>query len=473
MKKLTRLPKISWYIVFLVAASFTLRVWNLNYNSIFLDEAIYVSIGKRIISGNFQEAIEAFSWVGGMPFLYPVVSAFFYTIGGLNFTRFLNVTFGVVSVLLFYHFAKNLSLLKSESKNKLAAQISALIFVTTGVPMILSRIANYDIPSFSFFLVGLVLLQKAYAKNGKYGFWAAVAMLLSIFIKYITAIYVPSLLLVVVIAVIKHKSERTRIALIKEFCFPLVIGIAGYLLYTYNDVVNFLTSNAISNNSWESIIASFIKPSGIVIIFSLLGVVFIWSRKNFIKIILLLIASLLPLVFHLLGKNQDSATQHSFLSLIFLVPFIGCLFSNLIYSFKNMWKYTVIAFLVIINYLIALPVKHQQEMYWPNSNQSVELLRSKVIWQDWILAEGGDIYTLTLSDKIPSNQIIGPFVFEHNGLVGREAYLAAIDAGYFKYIQLEGTYFSEDDLSAILTRLKDRYIQILTDGPINVYELKP
>ena len=103
MKKLKLFAKIPNNLLTLILlASFIVRVYNLNYNSPFLDEAQYLVLGKKVLQGHWQESAP-FSWVGGLPLLYPPLVAIFGIFGILG-ARFLNVIFGTVSVYLLYEF---------------------------------------------------------------------------------------------------------------------------------------------------------------------------------------------------------------------------------------------------------------------------------------------------------------------------------------------------------------------------------
>ena len=84
LNKIIRLPSIFLIIILLIA--FVLRVNNLNYNSPFLDEAMHIKLGKKVLADSWAEEAP-FSWVGGLPLFYPRLSAYAYKVGGILGSR--------------------------------------------------------------------------------------------------------------------------------------------------------------------------------------------------------------------------------------------------------------------------------------------------------------------------------------------------------------------------------------------------
>ena len=66
---------LSWtkVLYFFVAIAFVLYSFkDLNYNTAFVDEAIYATVGEEVLRGIYWE--DAISWMGGS-YIYPVISA--------------------------------------------------------------------------------------------------------------------------------------------------------------------------------------------------------------------------------------------------------------------------------------------------------------------------------------------------------------------------------------------------------------
>src|SRR3989344_293905 len=143
MKKNNFVSKVFIFLIILIA--FTIRTYNLNYNSAFLDEAQYLVLGKKVLAGHWQES-NPFSWVGGMPLFYPALSAIFGSFGIIG-ARFLSVLLGTLSVYLIYEFTKSLKMSGKERSDEVIGTISAAFLAVLAIPIYLSRLAIYDMLS--------------------------------------------------------------------------------------------------------------------------------------------------------------------------------------------------------------------------------------------------------------------------------------------------------------------------------------
>src|SRR3989344_7587039 len=93
-----------WPLAIILVLAFLIRIINLNYNSPFLDEAIYINLGKEFWKGHWSELFSDISWVGGFPFFYPPISAIFHAAVGIVASRFFYVVLGTAAVFLNYKF---------------------------------------------------------------------------------------------------------------------------------------------------------------------------------------------------------------------------------------------------------------------------------------------------------------------------------------------------------------------------------
>lgn len=442
-------------LIFIALVAFLVRFVNLNYNSIFLDEAIYILLGKKFLSGQLQEVAESISWVGGFPFFYPAISAFFYAAYGILATRFFNVILGTVAVLLFYQFTKQLALFK---KNQIVGLVATSFLATSAMPIFLSRLAIYDSLSFTLFMAGLVILQKAMTSDKKSWFFYAALLLFSAFLaKYTVAIFFLPLLLV---------------ARVRYFWLPLVLLTLSYLLINFTHLKEFFVSQAIGEKAnAQEILNNFWQYTNLAYILSIPGLIFLISKGKGVLVATLFLASLLPLGVHLLARNMLSVAQHSFFSLVFILPIVGATFSSILQKYHQTGLLITIL-VILFNLYSSLPQVWQLESSWPNTTKMIEVLKNKISPQDKILAEADDVVTLGLENKLPSENISGPFVFSYKDLGGLEAYLKAVDDGYFKFVELDGTNFSQDIILEIEKKLSTKYFLIFDDGKIKLWQLK-
>ena len=184
MKRFLSLPYLFLPVVILLALG--LRLYNLYYNSPFLDEAIYVMLGEKFLAGTWQED-SPFSWVGGMPLFYPFFSAVAYNIGGIVGSRLLNVLLGVTSTYLIFLFVKNLNIFDERKHNVINGIVASLFFAIAPVPLWLSRLAIYDMLSYTFFMLNIVLLQAGIQKNNRSFYFLAV---LALFFSFLAKFYI-------------------------------------------------------------------------------------------------------------------------------------------------------------------------------------------------------------------------------------------------------------------------------------------
>src|SRR5574341_6599 len=82
--------------VFLLGIVFAIRITNLHYNTLFVDEAIYATVGREILSGHDLQA--SASWMFGS-YLYPIVAALTNSAAGVVGMRGLSAVLSTVSVL--------------------------------------------------------------------------------------------------------------------------------------------------------------------------------------------------------------------------------------------------------------------------------------------------------------------------------------------------------------------------------------
>src|SRR4051812_19070423 len=110
-------------VVFILALA--IRVVNLNYNSPFNDEAIYIVLGKMGLFLRDWWTYNAQSWVAGLPYLYPSFSALAYVTGGIVGSRLLSVLFGLLTIGEVYQLTE--AVFHKDKHAKAAAIIASIV----------------------------------------------------------------------------------------------------------------------------------------------------------------------------------------------------------------------------------------------------------------------------------------------------------------------------------------------------------
>lgn len=417
--------------------SFSIRVYNLNYNSPFLDEAQYIVLGQKVLAGHWQES-NPFSWVGGMPLLYPPLAAIFGTFGYIG-ARFMNVIFGTVSAYLLYVSAKNLQISHKGKTNEIIGLISSALLGFLAIPLYLSRLAIYDMPSFTFFLVGLVLLQKSLLLKHPLGwqrenrlFFSSMFFLLSFLTKYTTGIFLPFVLLWAFYSS-RRLGKRGVHNFVRYFGSIFVIGIVGYFVWHFDALLHFFREQVgAPKNQSIQILTQFVKYSLPALLFALLSAFLLFlEKKRSLPLMLLLGASVIPVV-HLATNNIKAVDQQTFLSLIFLLPLAAYFFSHLLERMKIIGGFIFSVILVGI-FIISQNQLQQLQRSWSNTTSIMNYVRSNTSNHERLLSFEDDVTKLSL-DNLKEENITGIYDFTYQGIWGENAYNKAIKDGYFDLV---------------------------------------
>src|SRR3990167_3383639 len=229
--------KSQWPLAIILVLAFLIRIINLNYNSPFLDEAIYINLGKEFWKGHWSELFSDISWVWGFPFFYPPISAIFHALGGIVASRFFNVVLGTASVFLIYKFTREIFPVSSEKESKTAGLVASALMATSTIPVTFSRLATYDALLVFLFLAGVVALARAVFEGERNAYLtAAVFLFLAFLAKYIAVIYIPLLLLITLYLAVKTKRGEAVGGILKSFWVPLLLLAIIYIATTFPEL---------------------------------------------------------------------------------------------------------------------------------------------------------------------------------------------------------------------------------------------
>ena len=474
MKKLKLLIKFPTApLVLIILISFVIRVYNLSYNSPFLDEAIYLVLGKEVLGGHWQEAAP-FSWVGGMPLFYPPLSAIFGNFGIIG-ARVLNVLLGTLSVYLMYEFAKSLILSGKEKTNEVIGLVSASFLGVLAIPIYLSRLAIYDMLSFTLFLSGLVFLQKALLiqrpeamQRENRLFLAAAAFFFSFLAKYVTLIFFP-LVLVWALYHSKKLGKTAISAFLSYFAAPLVIATTVYIVWNFSELRHFLTDQVgDSQNKSKEILTRFGTYTLLPTLFAVFGGLALLFKRRFLILTVLLIASVLTLAVHVITNSLPAVHQHTFLSIIFMLPIAAYLFGLIL---ERRWWFgsLIIVFTLAITFVYSQNQVRELESSWPNTNTVMAYLKTTTTNHEKLLSFEGDVTTLALPNLNGKN-IVGVFDFKYKELSGENAYQQALRDSYFDFV-----LFNEDSSNETAKTVKNsitkHYVPQYNNHPFVVYKL--
>ncbi|HLD01554.1 MAG TPA: hypothetical protein VJC10_01635 [Patescibacteria group bacterium] len=474
LKKLLYFSKFPTGILALILLiSLAIRVYNLNYNSPFLDEAQYIVLGQKVLAGHWQES-NPFSWVGGMPLFYPTLSAIFGVFGIIG-SRFFNVLLGVLSVYLIYEFTKSLRFSSNESEDKVTGFIAGSFLAILTVPIYLSRLAIYDMLSFTLFLLGIVffikgltLLKPALWQRENRFSLAAIAFASSFLAKYIVLIFLPFIVFLGLWHIRREGMKQLKVY-IKYFIIPLGIIVGGYIIWQFNALLHFQTEQISASESQSFNIArNFFTYSLPVLIPALVGSVLLFVNKHKIIPVILLGFALITPVIHIATNNLAASVQHTFLTIIFLLPLAAYAFLSIL----RRWRFVGSIFLIGI-LVGTLSYTYLQlrilEATWPNTNAVMGYLKKNTTNHEKVLSSQDDVTILALPNLNDKN-ITGIYMFEYKNRTGDDAYRLALNEDYFDFVLLNDHDHQEVEKAA-REALTDHYKIVYDQTPFVVYKL--
>jgi len=462
------LNKYTFSLTTVILIAFAIRVYNLNYNSPFLDEAIYVTIGKALFNGTFNDHTP-FNWVGGMPLLYPTISALAYMAGGLVGSRFINVLLGTLSVYLMYKFTQKLYFWKEKHLNKATGIFAALFLSISEIPISLSRLATYDMLSVTLFLGGLVFLLDALLKRHSNSyFWAAICLLLAFLTKYTVLMFFPFILFLAFLYIKVYNKKQ--ISEVLFFIFMIILGLGIYIGKYFIDLTQFISGQVVNRSSLGSIgiIIQFLQSTYLPYLLGILGLIaLIYLRRSYAPIFIFLL-SFIPMIVHAITYNSATLEQSTIFSLLFIFPFAAYLSTFITQKYKILGILVfMVAGLLFMEYINSTLRKEGLEYRWPNSTEAMQYLQKQVLGDERILAESADVAVLALDGKVPSKNIDGPYYFVYDKKTGIQAYRKAVMDGYFNIVELN-RYTS---LTPTIKNIVDKKYKIIYEkGVFTIYK---
>jgi 4-amino-4-deoxy-L-arabinose transferase-like glycosyltransferase len=471
------LPLLVLTSILLVALA--TRVINLNYNTPFNDEAIYIVVGKLGLFQKDWQTYGAANWMAGWPYLYPSLAALGYVFGGIVGSRFLNVLLGMLTFEIIY--LLTLEYLPSGKHSHLSGLIAATLIAATPVSFYVSRLATYDMPSFFLFFLGLLFLETAHHSSslpGKYYLLSALALSLGVLTKYVILPYIP---LVVVYSFSRAFRHSQRFSFWKYYFFlPLSLALGIYGLANINNLIEYLaipTSNETYQLS-EMLTGLWQDVSYMLVFWAIGSLGLIFSRRFLAWLTLTFAAVWIALPHLILHRAPWSLTKHVFLSLGFISILAGLGIYSLVSRLPRSLYFSALATLttgVLIFWLVSFQQAQRFNTLWPNTAAASDFLTSHSRLGSKILTQTGDETILALYDQNPPFNITTFDWIGYRQLPAHQAYAQAVSDGYFDLIELltpdtpttpEFTQVGE----IVRQNLPTRYRLSYSDSAVEIYQ---
>jgi hypothetical protein len=448
--------------VLLITITFLIRVTDINYNSIFIDEAIYVTVGDEALQGDFGQ--HASRWMYGS-YLYPMIAATVNDAGGLEALRMFSAIVSTLAVVFVF-------LVTLRLFGWVAGFWASFFFSFSASSINLGQFAVYDAP-------GLLLLAAAFycvvsaSLNQRRGqthhfFIGGLCFILASLLKYTFALYLPALILTGLI--LCWLQSQSPVRLLRWFATPVALVLGLYFSCYWSDLSFLLASDGvISPSDSLNIIQSIGQEIGVVLLLAVVGGVLLlrltyrdwrFESRRFCLLFALLatclvLSALAGPLYHFLSSNSRSLEKHSVYSLMFLCPIAGYTIEAIIQkkqAFKGQWPtlYSIMGaagtFMAIVWFVNGtLDRNWGFQNSWPNVEKTVEYARQAGLDENSrVLAEGSQIYEYYF-DFGSKNRAVwyNTWGLRYGGQENVTAMVSAIQDHYFDFVILDD-YFTPD-----------------------------
>jgi 4-amino-4-deoxy-L-arabinose transferase-like glycosyltransferase len=360
-----------YLLALMILCALLVTVSDLDYNSIFVDEAFHIVVGHQVLRG---EACPSCPYVTGSIFIHPIIAAFGDMMGGLHGARFMNTLLGLLSALFVYLTARLLF-------NRRTGLIAFAVFIFSGQALYLMKLATYDMAAVFFLSLAFLLVVASERAASELGcnlllLAGTVALFAASITKYLVPVFIPAFMLFIL-----WRLGFWR-ALYGSFV-PLAALLIVYYLGAVYPVREGLFGTV--ENSRVSFRVPFVTLFDWTIrwiALALLLAVFGLFRRGKGRAVLVLIGMSTPiLLVHLLSGAEQSLNKNVIFSLVFLAP-AGALGVNhlaSIFSMRSDSRAVRSFFTVTILIIAAVYGLHNLnwlEKQYPNVDPVIEFFRN-------------------------------------------------------------------------------------------------
>ncbi|MFF8883756.1 ArnT family glycosyltransferase [Streptomyces flaveolus] len=438
----------------LVQATLSLRL----HNSAFEDEALYVYAGHAMINHLFHGVPDygGFdSYFSGSPALYPVLAAWVDSMAGLRGVRLMSLAFMLATTALLYSFTRRLF-------NERTALCAAGIFAVTQSTLFLGNFATYDASAILLLAVTAWIVVRVAPGPWALALAAAPVAALAVGVKYASAMYLPSLAVLLVLAA--HRRLGARQALLRGAVFTagvtVLLGI-GVLCTDYLQAIQSTTTDrAHGTTSAAKMAWNCLRWGGMLFALACLGTV-LYTRRHRLSEVpghpdpagpgtgwrlmlggVLTGTTLLAPAYQIHLQTEVSLHKHIGYGLLFAAPMAGVGLTRLMGAHVR-FPQAAIAVGVLA---LTLGMSQSAENYgvWPNTGHLIpELAKNVRPGQKWLgQPHEGPVYYLSGRHLTDYTLWTSIYYIDYTGrkgqhLSGPDGYRAAIEDSYFDGVVLD------------------------------------
>jgi 4-amino-4-deoxy-L-arabinose transferase-like glycosyltransferase len=429
-------------------------------NTAFEDEALYVYAGHRELAF-LQHGTPTYdtyaSYFSGAPFLYPVAAAVIDTGLGLEGVRAFSLLAMLGATTCVWMTARRLY-------GKQAAAVGAALFAVAAPTLFLSRLATFDAPALFLLALALWIVVRTAGGPVVLVLLAAPPLVLAAGVKYASTLYVPTVLVVAVLAVPAAAAVRGRPWLRGAIRGTLLgIAVAG-LIAVWLDAAGpglraGLSQTTVNRTAGTEPLVNILRLSAVwggwVFVLAVVGVVYTVRRRTLqarqpapaLLAVALTGTALLATVYQAHLGTSVSLHKHVGFGLVFAAPVAGAGLAGLARLDRLRSAAGAIPGLAIgVCALLAFYADHAVgPMYggWPNSSRMVAAISPLVQeGHQHYLVEENEVPRYYLRNQTQPYEWLTTYFFQYTdrtgqSLTGLPAYRAAINDRYFDLVVLD------------------------------------
>jgi hypothetical protein len=460
--------------ILLVQAALSLRL----RNGAFEDEALYLYAGHLEIAHllNGTSAPGFASFFSGSPVLYPVLAAAVDAVFGLGGARALSLLFMLGATASLYALTRLLF-------NERAALCAVAIFAVCPSTIFMGNLATYDAAAvFLLALASWIVIRTRHRTALVTCLLAAPVLALVVTVKYASLLFVPT---VVALAVLAAFPGRGWPALSRAVLLPVLTGacLVGALLVAGADawqgVRTTTTARAAGTDRLLDLLEICAWWAGPPLAVAAVGaVLYVWrdrmgevpdlrvtvSRKRWWRILLALLlcgSAVLAPTHHMQLHTAVSLHKHIGYGLLFAAPLAGVGLSRVVGAHFRHPQFGILIWVAVL--MSGITLSRELYLSWPDPHRLVAALQPELAPGKRYLVENSWPPQYYLRDQTEPWQWTSTYAISYpagdgRALSGREGYVAALDAGHFDVIVLDGSRTPALDKELIAKlRLDPRY----------------
>lgn len=432
-------------------------------NTAFQDEALYMYAGHAELSHLLYGTAlpkDYNSYFSGSPMLYPIVAAVVENHFAMVGVRVFSLLCMLGATALLYSFSRRLF-------NERVALGAAAMFAVTQSTVVLGFFATYDAPAVLLLALAIWIVVRTDRAPAAVVVLAAPVAVLAVGLKYASALYLPSLVLLALLTGIRNKARQPLLRGL------LLAGAAGGLLWaglTFTDVLSGVrattTARAHGTEKATELLRQSAEFGGLMFLTACGGAIAYAmrgrmnesplalaltgpGRKRRIMLGLLLTGTaLLAPAYQIHLHTSVALYKHIGFGLLFAAPIAGIGMARLIGPHFRHPQLGILLWVVMLS--LGLSQSEWRFNTWPDSSRMVAVLRQHVDANGRYLASADNVPVYYLRDLTLQSQWTSTYGIGYVDKDGKlhsadDGYRTAIADGWFDLIVLDGVATPETD----------------------------